>query len=100
MALFPKSGSVREAALVFDNNDPYDRSAPIRMVVPALIKSREYMQSIRNFVVPEDSVGVWYLGQNGFILRGGAGPLIAIDPYLSNSCAITFAHLPFRLDRQ
>lgn len=100
MAPFRKPSKFVEAAFDFGKNDPYDRSAPIQMVVPALAKSRDYMQSIRTFLVPQDSVAIWYLGQNGFILRGGAGPLIAIDPYLSNSCAITFAHLPFRLDRQ
>ena len=45
-------------------------------------------------------IAIWYLGQNGFILKDAAGPLIGIDLYLTNSCATTFAHLPFRLDRQ
>jgi L-ascorbate 6-phosphate lactonase len=85
---------------IYDRNNPYDRSAPIQLVVPALMGSQEYMRSIREFMVPEDAVAIWYLGQNGFILRGGPGPLIGIDLYLSNGCAATFAHLPFRLDRQ
>src|SRR5690348_15576354 len=84
----------------FTSNDPYDRSASIQCVVPQLLPSREYMQSIRRFTVPADAVAVWYLGQNGFLLKDATGPLIAIDPYLTNSCATTFAHLPFRLDRQ
>lgn len=100
MESFSKSGPLTGTAYVFDKNDPYNRSSPIEMVVPVLMESQEYMRSIRNFAVPEDSVALWYLGQNGFLLRGGAGPLIVIDPYLSNSCATTFAHLPFRLDRQ
>ena len=85
---------------VFTRNDPYDRSAPIELVVPQKISSGEYMRSIREFRVPAGAVAVWYLGQNGFLLKDAAGPLIGIDLYLSNSCATTFAHLPFRLDRQ
>lgn len=58
------------------------------------------MASIRNFAVPADSIAIWYLGQNGFLLKGASGPLVGIDLYLTNSCAYSFAHLPFRLDRQ
>ena len=50
--------------------------------------------------MPEDGLAIWFLGQNGFLLKDANGPLIGIDPYLSNSCATSFAHLPFRLDRQ
>lgn len=58
------------------------------------------MASIRNIIVPLESIAVWYLGQNGFILKASSGPIIGIDLYLTNSCASSFAHLPFRLDRQ
>lgn len=54
-------------------NDPYDRSAPLQLVVPALIESRAYMRSIREFGVPADSVAIWYLGQNGFIIGVSTG---------------------------
>jgi L-ascorbate 6-phosphate lactonase len=96
----PNLQSVLAQPYVFSRNDPYDRSAPIELVVPALMGSREYMQSIRNFRVPADAVAVWYLGQNGFLLKSADSPLLGIDLYLSNSCASSFAHLPFRLDRQ
>lgn len=93
-----------EAALgqpyVFNRNDPYERNSPIQYVVPALLESREYMRSIREFAIPSDAIAIWYMGQNGFILRSGSGPLIGIDLYLSNSCATSFVHLPYRLDRQ
>jgi len=36
--------------------------------------------------VPEDGLGVFFLGQAGFILKTPSGRLIAIDPYLSNCC--------------
>jgi L-ascorbate 6-phosphate lactonase len=85
---------------VFTKNDPYDRQAPIELVVPQLLSSRAYMESIRRFFVPTEAIALWYLGQNGFLLKDSTGLLIGIDPYLSNSCAATFSHLPFRLDRQ
>ena len=62
----------------FDRNDPYDRESK----------------------VPADALAIWYLGQNGFILKASKGPVIGIDLYLSNSCAAKFSHLPFRFDRQ
>ena len=96
----PKSLAMSREPYVFTRNDPYDRNAPIQYVLPALLESREYMRSIRQFPVPADCLAIWYMGQNGFILRDGAGPVIGIDLYLSNSCATSFAHLPFRLDRQ
>lgn len=92
--------SPRQGRAIFTRNDPYDRFAPIELAIPALMESREYMRSIREFSVPADALAIWYLGQNGFILRDSAGPAIGIDLYLSNSCAATHAHLPFRLDRQ
>lgn len=86
--------------LDFTRNDPFDRDAPIRMVVPALISSREFMASIRAFKVSTNAIAVWYFGQNGFVLKDASGLLIGIDLYLTDSCARSFAHLPFRLDRQ
>lgn len=85
---------------VFTRNDPYDRAAAIQLVVPQKMASQRYMQSIRDFRVPTDALAIWYLGQNGFLLKDATGQLIGIDLYLTNSCAHTFAHLPYRLDRQ
>lgn len=84
----------------FSRNDPYDRNAEIQLVLPPLIPSRVYMESIRAFEVPADGLAIWFLGQNGFILKSAAGPLIGIDLYLTNSCAAQYARLPYRLDRQ
>jgi len=86
--------------LVFTRNDPFDRKSPIQLVVPRLKESAQYMQSIREFAVPADAVAIWFLGQNGFLLKDTTGFLIGIDLYLTNSCAQFFAHLPFRVDRQ
>lgn len=96
----PGSDLIADEPYVFSRNDPYDRNAPIQFVVPQRMESGPYMASIRGFQPPADAIAIWFLGQNGFILKGPEGPLIGIDLYLSNSCASKFAHLPFRLDRQ
>lgn len=95
-----KSNAVADELYNFGMNDPFDRDAPIRLVTPQLIASRQYMNSISEFRVPANSIAVWYLGQNGFILKASDGLLIGIDLYLTNSCATRFADRPFRLDRQ
>jgi len=81
-------------------NDPYDRSSNVSPIASQLFGSREYMNSIRNYQPPQDSFAIWFFGQNGFVIKDANGPLIGVDLYLSNSCADTFSHLPFRLDRQ
>ena len=49
--------------------------------------------------VPAGSIALWWLGQAGFVFKSPAGKLVAIDPYLSNSCkAIGEAH-GFNFDR-
>jgi L-ascorbate 6-phosphate lactonase len=84
----------------FGMNDPFDRSVPIRMVVPQVMESLQYMDSIRELRVQDNALAIWYLGQNGFILKSSESPLIGIDLYLTNSCASKFADRPYRLDRQ
>jgi L-ascorbate 6-phosphate lactonase len=64
------------------------------------MESRQYMQSIREYEVAADAVVIWFLGQNGFLIKDAAGSVIGIDLYLTNSCAETFARLPYRVDRQ
>jgi len=58
------------------------------------------MESIRSFQVPQNGLAIWFFGQNGFIVKAAQGPLIGIDLYLTDSCAESFAELPFRLNRQ
>lgn len=95
-----KTLSNTSARYVFTRNSPYDRTAPIQLVVPRLCDSQAYMRSVREFQVPPSAFAVWFLGQNGFIVKGEAGPLIGIDLYLTDSCATSLAHLPYRLNRQ
>lgn len=84
----------------FSRNDPFDRTAPITMVIDPAMTSQAFMRSIRDLPVAADAIAIWFLGQNGFILKNSAGTLFGIDLYLTNSCAEIFAHEPFRLDRQ
>jgi L-ascorbate 6-phosphate lactonase len=84
----------------FTANDPFDRTVPIRYVLPQLIASADFMQSIRDFQVKSDEIAIWFMGQNGFLLKDSSDLLIGIDLYLTDSCAATFAHWPFRLNRQ
>ena len=49
--------------------------------------------------VPAGSVTIWWLGQAGFIFKSPAGKLVAIDPYLSNSCKAIGDANGFNFDR-
>lgn len=84
----------------FHTNDPFNLSRDIQLVVPQIMSSQEYMRSIRSFSVPEGALAVWFLGQNGFLLKDSISPLIGIDLYLTNSCAQLPNDLNYRLDRQ
>ncbi len=44
------------------------------------------MSDLRKFRVPAGSLTLWWLGQAGFIVKSPAGKIVAVDPYLSNSC--------------
>jgi L-ascorbate 6-phosphate lactonase len=81
-------------------NNPFDTSQPVQLLIEPKIESRAYMESIRSCRVPPDSLAVWFFGQNGFILKTADSPLIGIDLYLTDSCAQSFSHLPFRVNRQ
>lgn len=61
--------------------------------------SAERMEAIRNTVIGPDSLGIWFLGQNGFVLKTHEGTLIAIDPYLTDACGEKYADGPFDLSR-
>ncbi len=84
----------------FTRNDPFDKNAPIAMVVERCMPSRDYMRSIREYPVAPGALAVWFLGQNGFILKASGAPLIGIDLYLTDSCGDIYRDLPFRCHRQ
>ena len=62
--------------------------------------SAEYMQTIRDFDVPEEGLAIWTLGQNSFILKSSTGQVVSIDPYLTDHCTVLYPDFPFRLHRQ
>lgn len=58
------------------------------------------MREIREFAVPKNSVGIWWLGQNGFIFKSHEGTLLSTDLYLSNSCASLMSPDVMNLERR
>lgn len=45
------------------------------------------LSQVRAHPVPPAQITLWWLGQSGFLLKGPAGTVLAIDPYLSDACA-------------
>src|SRR3954454_13518998 len=58
------------------------------------------MSEIRAFPVPKNSVGIWALGQSGFIFKSYEGTLVSTDLYLTNSCADLYRDSGLSLDRK
>lgn len=50
------------------------------------MSSQEFMAQILSTPVPAGQVGLWFLGQNGFYLKGSDGGSVVIDPYLTDFC--------------
>jgi len=48
--------------------------------------SNSLMQQIRDYVVPQKSVAIWWFGQNGYIFKSPEGTLAGVDLYLTDSC--------------
>lgn len=57
------------------------------------------MSDVRAYNVPPGSMTIWWLGQGGFLLKSPAGKIMAIDPYLSNSCKPGGSKMGLDLDR-
>ncbi len=55
---------------------------------------------LKNTKVPAGAVTVWWLGQASFLIKSPRGVLVAIDPYLSNSCKAIGDGAGFDMDRQ
>lgn len=51
------------------------------------------MDEIRAFPVRRGSVGIWWLGQNGYIFKTPEGTLASVDLYLTDSCAPLYPNL-------
>ena len=49
--------------------------------------------------VPAGRVALWWLGQNGWILKSPRGKVVTIDPYLTNACKAVGAAAGLDFDR-
>ncbi|MEI6238772.1 MAG: MBL fold metallo-hydrolase [Planctomycetia bacterium] len=49
--------------------------------------------------VPARHVALWWLGQNGWIVKSPGGKVITIDPYLTNACKAVGAAAGLNFDR-
>lgn len=49
------------------------------------------MKDILSKLIPESSIGIWWIGQGGFVFKTSGNKIIVVDPYLSNS--VTHARL-------
>lgn len=54
---------------------------------------------IREHAVSPGAITIWWLGQEGFIFKSPAGKIVAVDPYLTNSCKNGAAQLGINADR-
>lgn len=41
---------------------------------------------INTEIIEKNRLGIWWIGQAGFVIKTSTGRIICIDPYLSNSC--------------
>jgi L-ascorbate 6-phosphate lactonase len=57
------------------------------------------LQAIRQHEVPSGRVAIWWLGQLGYIFKSPSGQIVAIDPYLTNSCAAAARQAGLNVDR-
>jgi L-ascorbate 6-phosphate lactonase len=54
------------------------------------------MQEIREFPVPNKSVALWWLGQNGYIFKTPEGTLASVDLYLTDNCQCLYPDFDLR----
>ncbi len=53
-------------------------------------KMKDFVNYLKNTVVPEGEIGLFFMGQAGFILKDSEGHLLAYDIYLSDCCEREF----------
>lgn len=57
------------------------------------------LSQIKAHPTPPGSFTLWWLGQAGFLVKSPAGKVIALDPYLTNSCKAVGVEAGFDMDR-
>ena len=58
------------------------------------------LSQVRAHQVAAGHIALWWLGQSGFIVKGPAGTILAIDPYLSDACAKIGEEAGINMNRQ
>lgn len=58
------------------------------------------IRQIRQFPTPAGHITLWWLGQAGFLIKSPGGKVVALDPYLSNSCKAIGDQEGLNFDRQ
>jgi len=56
-------------------------------------------QAILDQRVPAGKMTLWWLGQSGVIVKSPQGRIVAVDPYLTNSCKAIGEQFGFDMDR-
>lgn len=57
------------------------------------------LRHVREYPVPPGGVALWWLGQQSFLIKSPGGKVVALDPYLSNSCAALVRPLGYDMER-
>jgi len=67
----------------------FDPAEDILFPRPVLqsLSSSEFMAAIQKYLPGPGKTAIWHLGQNSWILKGGDGTILAVDPYLTDFCA-------------
>lgn len=58
------------------------------------------LQQVREHTTLPGHLTLWWLGQAGFLVKSPAGKVLALDPYLTNSCKAIGDQHGFNFDRQ
>lgn len=58
------------------------------------------LRQVRRHPTPPGHITLWWLGQAGFLVKTPGGCVVALDPYLTNSCKAIGDHDGFNFDRQ
>jgi L-ascorbate 6-phosphate lactonase len=58
------------------------------------------LRQVREQSTPPGHVTLWWLGQAGFLVKSPEGAVVALDPYLTNSCKAIGDQHGFNFDRQ
>jgi L-ascorbate 6-phosphate lactonase len=58
------------------------------------------LEQVRAHPTPPGHITLWWLGQAGFLAKSPGGQVVALDPYLTNSCKAIGDQNGFNFDRQ